>query len=520
MKGKIESGSGRSVRNDLWVDKYKPSSLEELAVEEVKSWFEERLGTAKEEVCNNVLLITGQAGVGKSATVHVIASHLGALLCEWNTPAPTIWQEHLHNSSAGMRYMSKLDEFENSVERIRKFGLIPQSCTGGSEKSTILLIDDLPVVYGKVASRRLHSCLHLLAQSTRIPTAILITDYSKADAGDFTTRCLEELQSSLQSAGTCKVAFNPITVNSIKKILFKICREEQFKVTAEEIDLIAKASGGDIRHAITSLQYFCLKPHPMFSISCSNGTPTYPRERCDEINQLDDRLSTTFGRDETLSLFHALGKFLHNKRETENSIPPDTSAYLLRERFKRSPLKMDAPEKVLSQAHGQARPIADFLHENVLDFLGEEASDDAWVVASYLSDADRLLASVNGILSRNYEAENVLQSAAASVAVRGVLFGNCHPLSSRWHAIRRPQLWQVEQSQWHKKIEMVSQRSVGYNGVNLSDLTLIATESKPVLKWLGSRASDGFEAHRMSVAAHVVEDDHNNEISDDEIEDW
>ncbi|KAK3037163.1 hypothetical protein RJ639_031050 [Escallonia herrerae] len=563
-------------------------------VEEVKSWFEERLGTAKlqEEVCNNVLLITGQAGVGKSATVHVIASHLGALLCEWNTPTPTIWQEHLHNSNAGMRYMSKLDEFENFVERIRKYGLIPQSCTGGSEKSTILLIDDLPVVYGKVASRRLHSCLHLLAQSIRIPTAILITDYSKADAGDFATRCLEELQLSLQSAGTCKVAFNPITVNSIKKILFKICREEQFKVTAEEIDLIAKASGGDIRHAITSLQYFCLKPHPMLSLSCSNGTPTYPRERCDEINQLDDRLSTSFCRDETLSLFHALGKFLHNKRETENSIPPalilhvckpsspdsdvnvciyeitfelfllcqfssktvvkrqpvpdfldvlNTSAYLLRERFKRSPLKMDAPEKVLSQAHGQARPIADFLHENVLDFLGEEASDDAWVVASYLSDADRLLASVNGILSRNYEAENVLQSAAASVAVRGVLFGNCHPLSSRWHAIRRPKLWQVEQSQWHKKvglnlsaisscnpssdsrslqIEMVSQRSVGYNGINLSDLTLIATESKPVLKWLGSRASDGVEAHRMSMAADVVEDDHNNEINDDEIEDW
>lgn len=25
---------------------------------------------------------------------------------------------------------------------------------------------------------------------------------------------------------------------------------------------------------------------------------------------------------------------------------------------------MDAPEKVLCQAHGQARPIADFLHEN------------------------------------------------------------------------------------------------------------------------------------------------------------
>lgn len=36
----------------------------------------------------------------------------------------------------------------------------------------------------------------------------------------------------------------------------------------------------------------------------------------------------------------------------------------MKEKFSRLPLKMDAPEKVLSQAHGQARPVLDFLHEN------------------------------------------------------------------------------------------------------------------------------------------------------------
>lgn len=30
----------------------------------------------------------------------------------------------------------------------------------------------------------------------------------------------------------------------------------------------------------------------------------------------------------------------------------------------RSPLNMDAPEKVLCQAHGQAKTVTDFLHEN------------------------------------------------------------------------------------------------------------------------------------------------------------
>jgi hypothetical protein len=36
------------------------------------------------------------------ATIHAIASHLGASVCEWNTPTPIIWQEHLHNSSTGI----------------------------------------------------------------------------------------------------------------------------------------------------------------------------------------------------------------------------------------------------------------------------------------------------------------------------------------------------------------------------------------------------------------------------------
>ena len=68
----------------------------------------------------------------------------------------------------------------------------------------------------------------------------------------------------------------------------------------------------------------------------------------------------------------------------------------------------------------------------VLDFMNDEATDDACVVASYLSDADFLLASLSRILTRNYEAENVVQSSATSVAVRGVLFANFHPLSARY----------------------------------------------------------------------------------------
>lgn len=40
-------------------------------------------------------------------TIHVLAGMLGSEVCEWNTPTPTLWQEHLHNSNLGMLNFSQ-----------------------------------------------------------------------------------------------------------------------------------------------------------------------------------------------------------------------------------------------------------------------------------------------------------------------------------------------------------------------------------------------------------------------------
>lgn len=114
--------------------------------------------------------------------------------------------------------------------------------------------------------------------------------------------------------------FNPVTVNSIKKVLRKICKVERSEVSDEQIDVISKASEGDIRNAITSLQYFSLKPDPMHSFPVLHRVTAYPEESRNEIDHLGDDVLQPFGKDATLSLFHALGKFLHNKRETGNVI--------------------------------------------------------------------------------------------------------------------------------------------------------------------------------------------------------
>ncbi|KAF0913388.1 hypothetical protein E2562_022180 [Oryza meyeriana var. granulata] len=388
---------------ELWVDKYKPNSSAELAVhkkkvEDVKKWLEEKLKAPKGTFGGWTLVLTGQAGVGKSATIKALAPELGVEICEWTAPVPTLWTEHLHANS-GLRYISKLEEFENFVEKIRKYSLLSPTSIESQRKLTIILIDDIPVTSGKVSFARLGKCLTGLIQSTQVPTVISLTHYHKSENNDTAMWNSEDLESLLQSTGAHKIAFNPVTTNSIKKILVRICKQEGSDLTEELVHQIATSSGGDIRHAIMSLQYYCLNPRRLNSALTttailpglkSGGTlvPVQHGYGCSSV------ISTACGRDETLTLFHALGKFLHNKRETHGDVDVavDMDSFPVKEKLRRNPLKMDVPEKVLSQAHGKVRTVADFLHENVLDFIDNDAIDDAWTVVSYLSEADYLLA--------------------------------------------------------------------------------------------------------------------------------
>lgn len=118
-----------------------------------------------------------------------------------------------------------------------------------------------------------------------------------------------------------QIVFNPVTISSIKKLLIGICKQESSGTDEELLHQIATSCGGDIRHAIMSLQYYCLNPRRLSSASATSATlldskchaTLAPGQDCYSLISANH---SPCGRDETLTLFHALGKFLHNKRET------------------------------------------------------------------------------------------------------------------------------------------------------------------------------------------------------------
>lgn len=163
-------------------------------VEDVKKWLEDKLRTPKQTVGGWTLVLTGQAGVGKSATVKVIAADIGVDICEWTTPVPTLWAEHVHSNS-GLCYISKLEEFENFVEKIRKYSLLCPTTTRCQRKFAIILIDDIPVTSGSVAFARLRKCLTGLIQSTQVPTVISLTHCHKSESNDTAMWNSDDLES-------------------------------------------------------------------------------------------------------------------------------------------------------------------------------------------------------------------------------------------------------------------------------------------------------------------------------------
>jgi cell cycle checkpoint protein len=118
--------------------------------------------------------------------------------------------------------MSKLEEFENFIETVRKYSLLAPMVTGESKKPVIVLIDDIPITNGKAGFARLSRCLVALTHCTKVPVVILITQCHKTESSDGSSWYWEELEALIERAGAQKVPF-------ICDLLYLFLQVENFK---------------------------------------------------------------------------------------------------------------------------------------------------------------------------------------------------------------------------------------------------------------------------------------------------
>lgn len=399
----------------LWVETFTPRTESELAVHsrkisEVKEWFKWCLQQGRLCTKAPMLILNGPAGAGKTATVKAICKDMTIQVFEWSSQ---VQGPYLRETIEGLPerlhtpYLSQENMFSNFILRVSKYSL--HSPTTSLQR--LILIEEFP--HGFVRNPQVfHALLCKFSKAARCLFAFIITDVRKGDTIEHSLFPLE-LQRELNMH---TISFNPVTPTLLTKMLNKINNsmqgvEHHRKLSDKDIKHIANEAMGDIRNAINQIAFFSM------SI-----------EQPKESQTAQKSISS---RDESLSMFHALGKVLYCKREPvphlENVLLP---THL--KNFERDPLAC-CPEEVFEKTSMSENDFSLFLHQNYLAFIEDME------IGSYCSE----WFSTTDVLSGEWSDRSNMQEIKSSIVTRGLMF-NLKPSKSgnRFRPLQKPQFYE------------------------------------------------------------------------------
>jgi len=437
-----------------WVVQFGPSSLDELAVHkrkvgDVRNW----LNAAYNGKRQRVLVLKGAAGTAKTTTVELIAKDMGVQVTEWKNPAGS------DLTSEGS--MSASFQFEDFVGRAGRSGGLTlavsgQENAGGDKNSTgehpadgrqLLLIEEFPNTFSKT-SPALQSFRSAIAQylasgpvANGSPTPIVLVisetllSTSTAAADSFTAHRLlgPEL---LENPWLDIIEFNAIAptilTKALESIVIKEARRSGRRKTPGALVLKRIAETGDIRSAVSSLEFLCLRGDDGDTWS-SKVTFTKAKKSKGEATMTkaeEEALRLISNRENSLGIFHSVGKIVYNKRQE-----PDRGTVLAHPptwlpQHRRSKVPETDVDRLIDELGTDTTTYIAALHENyVLSCTcssSEESLDSVSGCIDSISDADLLSLDRFSFGTRAFSgsATDTLRQDEMSfqAAVRGILF--------------------------------------------------------------------------------------------------
>ena len=296
-----------AILHELWSLKHAPRSSDELVVHAakvraVRALFE----SAKQGRGPKALVITGPSGSAKSITIETLCRDMSVVLERWSMPA------------AGAE--TCLTDLTAFLTRERYNHVLDQTQKGNDLK--VLTIEEWPILETYQLKDNFRNLIRTYLQrdqrSSRVKTILAMTITDTGIGGNVSaTQLFGDLLTSGEFHGEISlVRFNPVAPSYIVKCLQRIAREEHIDhmLTKNTLKSIADNAQGDLRAAINSLQFFSSKYRPDHTLAAINkGKKGKKRKLAERENGAEDE-GNVAGRDQTLSLFHALGKILYNKR--------------------------------------------------------------------------------------------------------------------------------------------------------------------------------------------------------------
>ena len=445
-----------------WTEQFAPVDLSELAVHkrkvaDVRQWLETTLSGKRQKV----LVLKGGAGTGKTATVRLLARDLNATIAEWQNPAgfdagsEGFASSALHfqdfvsraSKSQGLTLSSdsKAMNHENSVHtdgqpgrrNARQFLLIEEypntfsrsSATLQAFRSTLLqYISGPPIAHGSPTP------VILIISETLLST-------NTAAADSFTAHRLlgpELVNHPYINIIEFNAVAPTILTKALETVVVKEARRSGRRKTPGPRVLKRLAETGDIRSAVSSLEFLCLRGDDDGTWS-SKVQFTKPKKTLAEpamTKAEEEVLKLVTNRESSLGIFHAVGRVVYNNRvdppkgESLAQPPPWLPQY------RRTKIPEHDVDMLIDELGAETSTFIAGLHENYALSCSAPNAEDCLNSLSGcvddLSDADLLMMDRFSFGTRAFSGsamDSLRQDEMAfQVAVRGLLLSLPSPV--------------------------------------------------------------------------------------------
>jgi len=420
-----------SNSDETWVNKHRPMTVSDLVVnakkvEEVRAWLKSGKG--------GILILLGPSGAGKTATLKLLAEEQRLCVTEWVNPIEQVnfgGNEGLlldsrqrYDPQDTVSYSSKGKQFKDWLRGARYSQL--DSNENSRSSSQLLLIEDLPNQAFSKPEEFQSSLEAFSGRKTKTSIVFIVSESASAKKSGSVKQVFPPEFISKLKIDT--INFNPVTNTNMVKLMTNIATREsrgarKFKVPDKStLEMLAESISGDIRGGINALQFSCLNDtldlqKAFHCVNSLNNKSTAAKKKL--VRSVDKssgdgstQLSKIGGRDQSLVMFHALGKILYSKRTEELEtfpLPPQLETY-------RRKNLVACPEEVLSHTTLPPDPFTAFLHHNFPPFFSQ--LQDVVRLSDYMSSADLLLQ------EWSTQGKVALSEYGASVACRAVMHCN------------------------------------------------------------------------------------------------
>ncbi|ORY88337.1 Rad17 cell cycle checkpoint protein-domain-containing protein [Leucosporidium creatinivorum] len=359
----------------LWVDRFAPSTRDELGVHpkkvnDVAGWLDEAYNPRLSKY-RRLLVMSGPSGAAKTATLKILADELDIDILEYRNGSNFTFASDDSRDSMVEQFTSFLARagMAPALELGPDPSLPPPPSSSSSSSSAplppstrskrLILLEDLPNTSHYPTKLALRSALQQYLASPRVtcPLVVIVSEAlarpgvgldaestsgegRRGESVDARSVCGIDV---LQAPGCREISFNPIAVTIMKKALTKILDRvyaskssggllpTSARPAVGTLEIIIAHSNGDIRSALMSLQFLASNPELAAAtgatlLGAGKETGKGKKRKSDgEVKgaaskaQVKKLLQYVTARESSLFIFHALGKVLYSKRWGESA---------------------------------------------------------------------------------------------------------------------------------------------------------------------------------------------------------